>query len=237
MRTLKVLAALLFCALSFPAFSVKPGSGLSLREYGPRKTFKQPWRIELNYGIGRRFNSVDATADVGNYEYFSALRNGIDASVSLSYLGRIGGFGFCGGGFNFQGKKDDFNYTDSTGHTSIVKRTDNYQINFYGLSYTLRMWNQVGKSAAYLGLAVGYITYSHYGVMVKPYQIKGDTYGFNLSAGYDQRLFNHVYLGVKASVLGGNLRDPKVDGKQTYVIGRGENLMRGSLTGGLRFTF
>lgn len=215
-----------------------------VRDTGPLTKTKTPssavdhFRLEMNYGLGRRFGKVDETGDPTIDAYLNKLKTGSNINLTGTYFWSANrGLGFMFDNFKTSNSLSPVLFTTDT-DTLIGTLADNISISHFSVTYNLRKNNLANTNSLILSFGLGYTEYRNDATFYQKFMFTGSTVGINLAVGYDLRIMEHLWLGAKGQLITGMLNEIIINGvKYTAPHGEGESLFRGSLSGGLRYAF
>lgn len=237
MRLSTIIFLIATAAVSLPAFALDPLNNESADFSYKRRKKLEKFRLELSAGAGLRFAELTPTANPILQQYGEKLRKGINLSFSGTYFFSDKGVGLIVDNFNSRNRLSPVTVTYPSGNSETGTLRDNINITFYALSYSIRVQNRSLSNTFIVCSGIGLVRYINDAARIRPVLIKGQSFGGSLSLQFDHLIADHWHLGIKATVLSGVLKEATVNGTNRSLINSEENLARGNLSAGLRFTF
>ncbi len=236
MKSLKITLFFSILFMSLSAFAGEPGAiGESLKG---RRGREDKLIMDLTLGASFRFVKVPVSANTVVVDYLSKLKNGFNANASVAYYFTDRGIGAMYDVFHTSNSLSPIERYNVDGTTDVGKLSDDIYINYYALTYNQKISNRSQSFTFRMTMGIGYLTFSNRGEFIEPVTIKGQSIGGSLHFAGDFRVADHFFIGVKAGILGGTLKDPEVNGiTRPTLTGQGESLGRGSVGVVFRVSF
>jgi len=219
-----------FCEYSFATNPAEVNSPNFYR----RKRDNGHFRFDLSYGLGRRFTSISAVNDAQLASYLDRLKWGQNCSFMATYFFEDKGLGVIVDNFSSKNSTQvRVNYPDATSEVGIM--SDNINITFYGLTYSIRRFNQAETGMFIVTMGGGYMQFRNDGRLINPIVIKGESFGGTLNFAYDIKIAPRWWIGIKAGAISGALKHVTANGQVVKTLfAKQESLSRGSLSLGIR---
>lgn len=182
-------------------------------------------KFDVNAGVGYLLASAPSSASSEIKEYYDDIRTGFVIETNLHF--------FATNNFGIGVKYNHFSSSNSIPDIG----SDNVKINFIGASLLLNapFPNNIGYF--YVSLAGGYVSEVNnaeaLGVAIN---LKGSTFGADLSLGFDFTIIKNLALGIQGGVMLASIKKFEING-QTVELDDPESLNRLDGLIGLKFYF
>lgn len=164
-------------------------------------------RFALDGGFSYQLSQLPDDLSAEMEDYSRELKTGSVFGGELDYyFSEIIGIGVRVYNFHTSNRLEEYTFS-SQGHTFTGTLSDDINISFFGAALKARSLRVHKNNHLVMGGALGYIKYKNNFVLVNSGQMTGNTVGTMVDVGYDLSLSDNVMMGIKLSMVTGNITE------------------------------
>lgn len=204
--------------------------------------YKNYHQLRLGFNGGYSYQTAMVLESLPSYlkNYLEDLKVGFHFGGELIYYYKEQfGFGLKYSQFRTSNHQDDIYYLDNGGNKIYGEMSDKITISFIGPTLSTRISTHDKSNVFLVNFSIGYMEYFNDKVFFEKYKMSGETIGLACDIGYDNELYENLFLGFNISFISGALTEYKWEdwsGVETVKLNEGEyeSLNRIDFSVGLR---
>lgn len=206
--------------------------------------FNRPHSMSLRLygGWSKRLSNTLSIDGLG--DYYNDLKSGYHLGAEISFFfNETQALGLLIDKFQASNGPMTISFVEPDGTISMAEIEDEVIIDYYALSYTIRVEDNKNIGRLIINFGAGYSNWVHTNRITELTTIEGGAIGVHMGMRYEYHLTKNIALNLGVDLLGAKIKsfDVSVENNPSYTISPDEalpeNIVRFNLNGGIAFNF